>query len=316
MPGVSALPSGGSLSPAVAAPAALAILVAGAWAVAVLDGLMAAAVAGRRPRGVLVAPVRAAALLLRQASTTTERPDTLMWMLAPAVYAAVAAMALCVVPLGTRLAIADVRTGIVVFGAAEALAIVAIFLHGWSSNSYLSLMGGYRFVALALSYELISMFVLIAAALPARSLQVSAIVDAQGEVWNVLRQPLGLPLWLVVTLGVSFWGPLDLADGRDLAGGTSAEVSGRQRLAWQMARRGMLLVLAGMGAAVFLGGWHGPWLPGWAWMLLKTLALVGLVTWLGHRVGRVRAERAVLVLWTVLLPVAFLGLLVAGIMAL
>lgn len=42
--------------------------------------------------------------------------------------------------------------------------------------SQLSLIGAYRFVALGLSYELLSMFVLIATALPARSLQVSAMV--------------------------------------------------------------------------------------------------------------------------------------------
>ncbi|MFB6375590.1 MAG: complex I subunit 1 family protein, partial [Bradymonadaceae bacterium] len=211
---------------------------------------------------------------------------------------------------------ADVRAGIVIFGAAEALAIVAIFMHGWSPNSHLPLIGAYRFVALGLSYELLSMFVLIAAALPAESLQVSAVVEAQSELWNVVRQPLGLPLWLVVTLGVTFWGPLDLADANDLAGGTSLEASGRQQLVWQTARRGMLFVFCAMGAAVFLGGWYGPWLPGWAWMLVKTLVLVLAVTWIGHRVGRIPAERAVSYLWTVGLPLSFVGLAIAGLEAL
>lgn len=156
------------------------------------------------------------------------------------------------------------------------------------------------------------MFVLIATALPAESLQVSAIVRSQEGLWNVVRQPLGLPLWLIVTSGVTFWGPLDVADGRDLASGTSAEVSGRSRLLWQLARGAMLAVFGAMGAAVFLGGWYGPWLPGWAWMLVKTALVVALVVWLGHRVGRVRTERAVTLIWTVLLPLSFLGLLGAG----
>lgn len=310
------MPDVSSLHPLLGALVALLALPLGAWVAAVLDGLASARAAGEPLRGAVLEPLRQAAVLLRQETVVTERPDALLWRLAPAAYAALAAAALCVVPLAEGLAIADVRTGIVLFGAAEALAIVAVFLHGWGPNSHLALLGGYRFVALGLSYELLSMFVLIAAALPAESLQVSAIVESQAGLWNVVRQPLGLPLWLIVTLGVTFRGPLNLADGRDLAGGTAVEAAGRQRLLWEAARGGMLTVMSGMGAAAFLGGWHGPLLPGWAWLLLKTLALMALVVWLSHRLGRVRSERAVTLLWTVGLPLGFLDLLVAGIEAL
>ena len=136
------------------------------------------------------------------------------------------------------------------------------------------------------------------------------------QVADATFEPLGLPLWLVVTLGVTFWGPFDLADAGDLSGGSALEASGRQLLLWQTARHAMLFVFCGMGAAIFLGGWYGPLLPGWAWMLLKTLALVWLVTWLGHRLGRIPAERAVSYLWTVGLPLSFVDLLVAGLEAL
>ena len=310
------MPEVTSLHPLLGASIALVVLIAGAYLVAVFHGVTGALVAGRPLGGVLAEPLRVAARLSLQQTISTERPDRLLWVVAPAAYAAAAAGAFTVVPLAEGVFIADVRTGIVLFGAAEALAIVAIFLHGWSSNSFLSLVGGYRFVALGLSYELLSMFVLIAAALPAESLQISAIVHSQAGLWNVVRQPLGLPLWLVVTLGVSFWGPLNLADGADLAGGSAAEASGRQQLVWQVARAGTLGVFCAMGATVFLGGWLGPVLPGWAWMLLKTLALMLLVTWLGHRVGRISSERAVTVLWTIGLPLSFVGLLQAGIEAL
>ena len=156
----------------------LASAMAGAYVAAVLEHATAARVGGRAVLRAPLEPIRSAAVMLRQETVTTERPDFLLWSLAPAAYAAAAAGALAVVPLAPRVAIADVRTGIVLFGAAEALAIVAIFLHGWSANSLPALIGGFRFVAVGLSYELLSMFVLIAAALPAESLQVSAIVEA------------------------------------------------------------------------------------------------------------------------------------------
>lgn len=305
-----------SLHPLLAAVIGLALLLVAPYVVAVSDLLIGRAVAGMalHPGSALADPLRRAALLLRQESVTTERPDAMLWALAPAAYGALAVGAFAVVPVAAGVAIADVPSGIVLFGALEALAIVAIFLHGWSTNSPLPLIAAYRFVAIALSYELLSMFVLIAAAIPAESLQVGAIVASQDNgLWNLVRQPLGLPLWLIVTLGVTFWGPLDLADSRDLAGGTSAEASGPARLAWILARGAMLVTFSAMGAAVFLGGWSGPVLPGAVWMLLKTLVLVAVALGLGHLVGRFATERTFTLLWVVLLPLAFLDLAIAGV---
>ena len=221
-----------------------------------------------------------------------------------------------VVPFAPGLAVADFRVGIVVWGAAEVLAIVAIFLHGWSPNSLFPLIGAYRFVAVALSYTLVSMFVLIAAALPAQSLQFTEIVQAQQGLWNVVRQPLGLPLFLVVGLGVTFWGPLNVADSSDLAGGSDGETSGSARLVWQVARSAMLVAFAAVAAATFLGGWYGPLLPGWLWMVAKTVLLLLVLVVAGHLLARVPTERLVLVTWTVLLPLSFLDLVVAGLEAL
>ena len=306
------MPEVTAIDPLLAPWIALGVLLGGAAVVWVLHAIWAAVLSGTPlGRGLLELPARFALLVLQRPSTT-ERPDAMLRVLAPAVYAAMAAAALSVIPLSEGVSIADVRTGIVVFGAAEALAIVAIFMHGWSPNAHLSLLGAYRFVALGLSYELVSMFVLIAAALPAQSLQVSAIVSSQAELWNVIRQPLGLPLWLVPMTGVAFWGPLNLADGADLVGGTSAEVSGPPRLLWQAARGAMLAVMAAMGAAAFLGGPLGPVLPGWGWMAIKTFAVLLVVTGLGHLFGRVSAQKTMGLLWTIALPLSFVHLGLAG----
>ncbi len=305
-----------SLSPLLSSLLVLVILLSGSYLAAVLHQLPVFNSQDRKWGWMLLEPIRQGALLMCQELSCTERPDMLLWAVAPATYAAVAACALTVVPIAAFTAVADVRTGIVLFGAAEAIAIIAVFLHGWSPNSHLALIAGYRFVALGLSYELLSMFVLIAAALPAESLQVSKIVVSQADVWNLVRQPLSLPLWIVVTLGVTFTGPLNLADSTDLASGTALEISGRHLLLWQIARGAMLTVFCAMGASIILGGWLGPVLPGWAWIIIKTVALMVLITWLGRCFTRLPAERAVLFLWTIGLPVAFVHLLLAGIVVL
>lgn len=249
---------------------------------------------------------------LRQQSVVTERPDLAAWRLAPALYFGLGAAGLALVPLAAGRAAVDVEAGIVVWGAVEALTVIAVFLHGWSSNSLLPLIGAYRFVAIGLSIMLVSMFVLIGAALPAESLRLTAIVESQREVWNLVRQPLGLPLFLLLGLAISLRGPLDYADSDDLAGGTSAEDSGPLRLAWQIARAGMLVAFAAMAATVFLGGPQGPVLPGPAWLLLKSALIAALLVLLGHLLARPSPSRMMTFIWVVLLPLSFLDLALAG----
>jgi len=289
-------------------------MVVGIYVVAMLDHVVGGRVAARPLlwREIVAGPARSAALLIVQRRMTTERTDTPGWMLAPALFAALAATALALVPLGPDLVVADPETGFVVFSAAIAFVMIAVFLHGWSPNSALPLHGAYRYAAQALSFQIPFLLAMLATALPAESLSIVEIVAAQESAWNVVRQPLGLPIYLVVGLAVSFWGPLNLPDGADLAGGTSAEDSGIARLLWQAARAAMLVAIAAMGAAGFLGGWWGPWLSGIVWMLLKTVALLVLLIAAGHLLARVRIERFVVVAWVLLIPLALVNIFVSG----
>ncbi len=290
----------------------------GVYAVEVLDRLVGRAVARMplRLAEAAAAPAREAGLLLLQRRTVTERPDAALWALAPALLGALAAAALVVIPLSPALALPDIGSGIVYFGAAMAMVMVAVYVHGWSANSVFPIIGAYRFIAQALSYEMPLALVLIAAALPAESLSVGDIVRSQSGIWNVVRQPLGLPLYLIAGLGLAFWGPLNFPDAADLAGGTRAELSGAALLLWHASRSAVLVAVAAMGAAAFLGGWLGPWLPGAVWMTLKTIALLLVLLAAGHLVARVRLERFVIVAWTVLIPLALVDIFVSGLLAL
>jgi NADH-quinone oxidoreductase subunit H len=78
----------------------------------------------------------------------------------------------------------------------------------------------------------------------------------------------------------------------------------------------MLTTYAVATAVVFLAGPTGPLLPGPVWLAIKTFAVLGVLVWLGQRAARVGIERFVRVAWTVLLPLSFLHLAVAGAAAL
>ncbi|HEY4685070.1 MAG TPA: NADH-quinone oxidoreductase subunit H, partial [Dehalococcoidia bacterium] len=83
-------------------------------------------------------------------------------------------------------------------------------------------------------------------------------------------------------------------------------------LLWETARAGMLVAVAAMGAATFLGGWWGPLLPGPVWVILKTLALLLALVASGHLLARVRIERFVVVCWVILIPLALFNVFLSG----
>lgn len=287
-------------------------LVVGVYAVSVLDRFFAAGITGAPRSGVVLAPVRSVARALTQRRTITERPDRGGWALAPALLMGLAAVAFTAIPLSPGLAVADIPAGIVLFGAAVLQVMVAVFLHGWGSNSLFPMIAAYRFAAMAFSMGIPFSLVLITTALPAESLQVGAIIEDQAGLWNVVRQPLGLPIFIVAALGFAFWGPFQHPDAADLAAGTQAETSGVARLAWRVARAAILVSAAAMGSAAFLGGHLGPWLPAWLWSVVKTIALLALMVWAGHHMARPRMENVVKIGWLILLPLALVDVFVTG----
>ncbi|MEO6713482.1 MAG: complex I subunit 1 family protein [Mycobacteriales bacterium] len=294
------------------------VVIAGSYLTAVADRVIGQVVAhqGMHWRTALIGPARSAALSMVQGRTVTERSDAPAWALAPALYLALAATALSVVPLSRTAVGADVAAGLVLFGAAQALATIPVFLNGWSSNSMLPEIGAFRFIAQALSYEMPNLLALLAVSVPAASLRITDIVISQQHLWNIVRIPLGLPLFLFASAGLAFWGPFNLPDGADLAGGTAAETSGVHLLIWKAGRASMLVATAAMGAAAFVGGWIGPVLPGWVWMLLKTSVLLIALVSTRHLAGRVRIERYVVICWAVLIPLALLNVVIAAVVSL
>tara|TARA_R110001599_G_scaffold106904_2_gene268753 strand:+ start:3821 stop:4738 length:918 start_codon:yes stop_codon:yes gene_type:complete len=291
------------------------VLALGIWFAAVLDGVFSRQLSGHGTVG-LLAPFHASAVYLTQQRLRTEAPDQLNWFLSIAGYLSVAATGLAVVPFGPDLAVIGLDTSVVFWGACESLIVVLVFLHGWSPNAPLSLIGAYRYVAIGLPIMLPSMFVLIAVAIPAQSLDLRDIVASQETVWNVIRQPLGLPLFLLLGLSLTLRGPFDYADSDDLAGGTSAEDSGANRAGWQVARLAMLVGFSAVASATFLGGYLGPVLPGFVWVIIKTLVVMAIVIGLSHLLVRLPVARMLGLIWKILLPISFLDLLWAGLVAL
>jgi NADH-quinone oxidoreductase subunit H len=291
-----------------------AMLVGGAYVMAVADRL----VGGSAPtvRSALVHPIRRVSFLMVQPVTTTERPDLAVWILAPALLAGLAAVGAVAIPIGGPSAGGDISTGLVLFGAAMLIVLVAVFVFGWAPNSALPMIGGFRFAAMVLSVGIPFSLVVLTTAIPAESLSVGVIVESQSDLWYIVVQPLGFVIYMVTAIGIAFWGPFDLPEGEDLAGGIVAEASGPRLAMWRFAQAALMVTLSLMGTAVFLGGYLGPVIPGWLWTVVKTAVLLLILTASGRTIARMRLQRFVWFGWVVLLPLALVDVFVSGWIAL
>ncbi|MGC5345569.1 NADH-quinone oxidoreductase subunit H [Streptomyces sp. AM 4-1-1] len=298
-----------------------ALLITAAAATAGLDAVLTAGAARGRAGTVRETASRAAApvrevvrLLVRQPRRTTAMDVTLL-RIGVVLLPTTAVLAAAVLPLGFR-AVGDPDIGVVWFNALEALAWAAVWLTGWASNSALALIGGYRFLAQGLAYELPHMFALTTAALGAGSLRVGGVVDAQAGLWFVVWMPVAFVVYLVSAMAMAFWGPFDQPVGRDVSGGAGAELSGADRVLFFGGRWLLLVVAAAVGVPLFLGGGHGPWLPGWAWVLVKTAAVLAVLVRVRHLVPAVRMDRYTEIAWLVLTPLTVLQALVVAVVVL
>ncbi|HEX4815178.1 MAG TPA: complex I subunit 1 family protein [Nonomuraea sp.] len=290
---------------AVALVLALGVL---AWGAAALDARLGGA-------GGWGAPFREAARLVVQRRRRTPLADTVLVRVGVVGLPLAALLAAVVLPVGGA-AVLDLGVGVVWFNAMEVCVWGAVWLVGWGVNSAYPLVGGYRFVAQGLAYELPHMFALISVALGAGSLRMADVVAAQRGVWFAVWMPVAFAVYLVSAAAMAFWGPFGQAVGRDVAGGVPAELAGADRLVFLAGRYALLVVVGAAAVPLFLGGGAGPWLPGWAWAGIKTAAVVAGLVLAGHRVPVVRVDRFVAFAWVVLIPLTLAQLLVVAIVVL
>lgn len=300
--------------------------VSGAWALAAgalvmglglyaatLDGMLTARANGARRGGARTAVVEVARLM-RQRRRVTVAADTLLWRIGGGGLIVVASLIVAVIPLG-RWTLFDFDVGVVWFNAMDVMVWALVWLTGWGANSAYSLVGGYRFLAHSLGYELPLMFALVAPPIAAESLRVADVVSAQRGLWFAVWMPVAFMVYCLGVVAFSVWGPFSAALGTDIAGGVAAELSGVDRLVFQGGRYTLLVAGAAFAVPMFLGGGAGPLLPGWLWVLVKVVALLSVFVWLRGRLPVLRPEKFMEVGWLVLLPLTVVQDLVVAVIA-
>ena len=286
------------------------------------------------PRG-LLQPLADIVKLIFKEDLRPKSADTFLFLAAPVVSVAAAYVAFAPVPFGAAttffglldepmpLLISDINVAVLVVFAVASMGVYGIVLAGWASNSKYSLLGGLRSSAQMISYELAYGISLATVILLANSMSLRTIVDAQAGYWfgfipkwYVFLQPVGFLVYAMAGVAETNRAPFDFPEAeQELVAGYHTEYSSMAFAMFFLAEYINMITVSAVATNLFLGGWHGPFLPveyGWIWFLIKLSVLLFIYLWLRWTLPRFRYDQLMAFGWKVLVPVATLNLIVTA----
>jgi NADH-quinone oxidoreductase subunit H len=175
-----------------------------------------------------------------------------------------------------------------------------------------------------ISYELAYGVSLATVIMLADSMSLKTIVDMQaGYWWGFIPRwnaffmfPLGLIaffVWGIAGVAETNRAPFDFPEAeQELVAGYHTEYSSMAFAMFFLAEYINMITVSAVATNLFLGGWHGPFLPveyGWIWFLLKTAFLLFVYLWMRWTLPRFRYDQLMAFGWKVLLPIATINLL-------
>jgi NADH-quinone oxidoreductase subunit H len=278
----------------------------------------------------LLQPVADGIKLIFKEELIPARADKLVFVLAPILTVVPALIVLAVVPFGPAVSIGgreihlgladDLNVGTLYILAVASIAVYGITLAGWSSNNKYALMGGLRSSAQMISYELALGLSFVGPILLANSMSMRDIVEAQADWWFVLVQPIGFLIFLIATLAEVNRAPFDMPEAeQELAAGYHVEYSGMKFALMFMAEYDKMIAVSAIGAALFLGGYWGPFVQQVPWLgpiylLLKIVAILFLMIWLRATLPRFRYDRLMAFGWKIMLPLSLANVAITAVL--
>ncbi len=283
------------------------------------------------PRG-LFQPIADILKLIFKEDLRPKAADAALFLAAPVVSVAAAYVAFAPVPFGPAstffgfldepmpLLVSDINVAVLAVFAVASMGVYGIVLAGWASNSKYSLLGGLRSSAQMISYELSYGISLATVILLANSMSLREIVDSQAGYWFgvipkwfVFLQPIGFIVYAIAGVAETNRAPFDFPEAeQELVAGYHTEYSSMAFAMFFLAEYINMITVSAVATNLFLGGWHGPFLPpeyGFIWFLLKMAVLLFGYLWLRWTLPRLRYDQLMSFGWKVLLPVATVNLL-------
>jgi NADH-quinone oxidoreductase subunit H len=265
--------------------------------------------------------------------------DKAVFLLAPIISVTLALGAWAVMPIAPGWAVSNINVGILYLFALSSLGVYGIIMGGWASNSKYPFLGSLRSAAQMVSYEVSIGFVIITVILLAGSMNLNEITQAQaGGFWRWFMFGGG-PHWatnwplilIMFPMGVIFFisglaetnrPPFDLPEAEsELVAGYAVEYGSTPYMLFYLAETSNIVLMSGLMAVLFLGGWNAPWptpyLATWpAWLVslhglvfyaLKTFFVFFMNAMVRSVVPRYRYDQLMRLGWKVFLPTSLVA---------
>ena len=255
-----------------------------------------------------------------------------LFILAPIMVIMPALAAWAVMPFGPEVVLADVDAGLLFIMAITSLEVYGVILAGWASNSKYAFLGALRASAQMVSYELAMGFSLLVVLLVAGTLNMTGIVESQQRgmfasmglnflSWNWLPLLPIFVIYLVSGVAETNRHPFDVVEGEsEIVAGHMVEYSGMAFALFFLAEYANMILISGLTAIFFLGGWSPPWdatvtnwIPGWCWLFFKIFLGLTFFIWIRATFPRYRYDQIMRLGWKVFIPLTLVWLTVVGI---
>ncbi|MCB9377991.1 MAG: NADH-quinone oxidoreductase subunit NuoH [Holophagales bacterium] len=271
--------------------------------------------------------------------------DRGLYLLAPVLALVPCMTTYLVIPFGPEIEVAgrkmasvviDSDSGIFVFLALASLGVYSLVLAGYASNNKWSLIGAIRASAQMISYELGLTMAVVAALIPAGTLNLTGVVQYQVDeklfgflpAWGVFVQPLGFLVFLVAMFAETNRLPFDLPEAEsELVAGYHTEYGSIRFALFFMGEYMAMAVLSALAATLYFGGWSlpgldlasfsGPWpaILGFVIITIKVALFMFFYVWVRWTYPRFRYDQLMRLGWKVLLPIALVNLVLVSALA-
>ena len=222
------------------------------------------------------------------------------------------------IPWGPNLVALDTNLGLLLILAFSGMGVIALCLAGWASNNKYGLLGAARAVSQSVAYEIPLLLSVLAVVMMTGTLNLSSVVEVQGGwpwEWIAARQPLAFLIYFICAVAETNRAPFDLPEAEsELTAGFHTEYSGMGFGLFFLAEYANMIVVSGVAAALFLGGWNGPVFSGVWWFLLKVYVLIFIIMWFRWTYPRTRFDQLLNIAWKWLIPLALINLVITAVL--
>ncbi len=258
-------------------------------------------------------------------------------------YAAFAA-----IPFSSAFIGSNLDLGVFFIVAVSGFVVAGILMAGWASNNKYSLLGAMRSAAQIISYEIPTILVIVTIVMVTGTLNLNTLSEMQtGHFWNwmIFGGPtpgiakfllipfmiIGFVIIYISTLAEVNRTPFDIPEAEsELVSGYHTEYSGMKFAMFFLAEYANMFAVSAVVAALFFGGYQSPigylgnliglkWLvpiEQLLWFTAKGLFFVFVQMWLRWTLPRLRVDQLMNACWKYLIPLAFVNLIIIGLITL